>query len=390
MKKILTTVGIAALVVVWLALTAAAWFGNAPEILLSERRKPAKAPELSIETLMAEDDYNDDGSIKRRNSFMSKFEAYSLDKFPLRDRFRQVKSMFTYYVMQQKDNNNIYVEDGVAATMIYPLEQGKVDINLKVLNTVLMRNLMQGKCNVYVSVIPDKGYFLAEDNGYLSIDYDNLIGQVQGKWPAEKFPKVHYVDITDVLTIEDYYRTDTHWRQEEILPVANKLAEAMGVTVLQEGEYTKELIDRPFYGVYYGQAALPMDPEPMYLMRSELLDNCRVSIYDGETWTESTIYNMEKVQGYDLYEVFLSGNMPLVQIENPNAATQKELIVFRDSFGSSLAPLLVKDYAKVTLVDLRLIDYDTLTNYITFQGQDVLYLYNTQVLNSSLSKKAPN
>ena len=383
MKKKLTTVGIAALILVWLGLTGAVWFGETPEILISERRQATQAPKLTIETLLAEDDYNDDGSIKRRNSFMSIFEANSLDKFPLRDRFRQVKSIFTYYVMQQKDNNNIYVEDGYAATMVYPMEQTKLDANLNVLHKVMMRNLMQAKCKVYVSVIPDKGYFLAEDNGYLCIDYENMLEQVEAK-----FPNAQYVDITDVLSISDYYRTDTHWRQEEILPVANKLAEAMGVTVQQESDYTKEKLERPFYGVYYGQAALPMDPEPMYWMRSELLDNCKVSIYDGENWTESTIYNTDKLDGYDLYETFLSGNMPIVQIENPAATTGKELIIFRDSFGSSLAPLLVKDYAKVILVDLRLQDYTTLTDLITFQGQDVLYLFNTQVLNSSLSRKA--
>ena len=95
---------------------------------------------------------------------------------------------------------------------------------------------------------------------------------------------------------------------------------------------------------------------------------------------------MDKLTGNDLYEMYLSGNQPLLRIDNSNAATDKELIIFRDSFGSSIAPLLVKDYASVTLVDLRLTDYKVLENYITFKGQDVLFLYNTQVLNRSLSK----
>ena len=60
-------------------------------------------------------------------------------------------------------------------------------------------------------------------------------------------------------------------------------------------------------------------------------------------------------------------------------------MIFRDSFGSSLAPLLVQDYAKVTLVDLRLVDHKSLDQILAFKGQDVLFLYNTQVLNSNLS-----
>ena len=50
---------------------------------------------------------------------------------------------------------------------------------------------------------------------------------------------------------------------------------------------------------------------------------------------------------------FLGGSKSLISIENPNAKTDRELVMFRDSFGSSIAPLLAEDYAKITLVDIR-------------------------------------
>ncbi len=389
MKKIFTSMGIAALILVWLGLTAAAWFGEPEEMSVSERRKLEQAPKLSIETLLAEDDYRADGTIRKKNSFMSLFEEYSLDQFPLRDRFRQVKSVFTYYVMQQKDNNEIYVEDGYAAKLLYPLDEDRLNDNLKILNTVVQQQIIRGKCKLYVAVVPDKSFYLAEENGYLSMDYEKMFDAVQKKFPTDKLPNATHIDLTDCLSIDSYYRTDTHWRQEELIPVANKIAQAMGVTVQQESDYTIQQVERPFYGVYYGHAALPMDPEPLYLMQSDLLDACKVYAYDEKTgvWNEnSQVYNLEKLEGNDLYEVFLSGNLPLLRIDNPNAGTDKELIVFRDSFGSSLTPLLMKDYKSVTLVDLRLVDYKELADYITFKGQDVLFLYNTQVLNQAVSK----
>jgi hypothetical protein len=74
----------------------------------------------------------------------------------------------------------------------------------------------------------------------------------------------------------------------------------------------------------------------------------------------------------------------LITIENPEAASDKELILFRDSFGSSIAPLLLGGYSKITMVDLRYISTDLLDNYIDFtKGQDVLFLYSTQILNNS-------
>ena len=72
----------------------------------------------------------------------------------------------------------------------------------------------------------------------------------------------------------------------------------------------------------------------------------------------------------------------ILKIENPNAKTDRELIIFRDSFGSSMAPLLVQDYAQVTLIDIRYMNQNLLPMFVDFHGQDVLFLYSTLVLNN--------
>ena len=193
------------------------------------------------------------------------------------------------------------------------------------------------------------------------------------------------IRLTDSLSIQDYYRTDTHWRQERLLPAAQALCQALGASSPRQEDYTVTPLEKPFYGVYYGQAALPMQPDTMYLLKSDLLDDCRV--YDYETGETAAVYDMTKLSSKDLYDVYLSGARSLLTIENPNAATDRELIVFRDSFGSSIVPLLVNDYAKVTLVDLRYIRSDYLGQFLDFHGQDVLFLYSTLLLNNSAAIK---
>ena len=79
--------------------------------------------------------------------------------------------------------------------------------------------------------------------------------------------------------------------------------------------------------------------------------------------------------------------MSLLTIENPNADTDRELVIFRDSFGSSLAPLLVPGYAKVTLADIRYLLSSQMGKYLTFTDQDVLFLYSAPVLNNSETLK---
>ena len=366
-NKKIRAVGAAILVTLWVVLTGFAWFGPAKDISESERRPLEQMPEISAETLLS-------------GKFMSEFESYTLDQFPLRDTFRQVKSLFHYYVMNQSDNNDIYITDGYAAKLEYPLNNNSVKYALSKFQFIYDKYLKDTGSTVFMAVVPDKGYYLAEENGYLAMDYASMMDAFR-----EEMSWATHIELTDTLNAESYYFTDTHWRQEHLLSAADRLCQAMGVTGFAADSFTKTALERPFYGVYYGQAALPMQPETLYIMENEILSQCKV--YDYETGKYLDVYNMDMLTSKDLYDVFLSGAKSLLTIENPNATTDRELIIFRDSFGSSIAPLLVKDYAKVTLVDIRYLNSQLLESFVEFKGQDVLFLYSTLVLNSSSTLK---
>ena len=352
-------------VLLWAALTLFVWLGPDRELSEAERRPLAQWPGISMETLL-------DGS------FMADFEDYTLDQFPLRDTFRTIKSLFHYGVLNQSDNNNIYIADGYAVKQEYPLDPDSLNHAADRFNHLYEKYLSDSK--VYFAVIPDKGQYLAQGSGHLTLPFGKLNTIL-----LNQMPWATPVNLYDSLDAEDYYRTDSHWRQENLFEAAAAICEALGVTVPAPEDYTLTALERPFYGVYYGQAALPMEPETMYVLESDLLKDCRV--YDYESGQYTDVYNMDKRTGRDLYEVFLSGSRSLLTIENPNASTDRELIIFRDSFGSAIAPLLVADYAKVTLVDIRYIQIDVLDRFLEFKGQDVLLLYSTSVLNNSQTIK---
>ena len=73
--------------------------------------------------------------------------------------------------------------------------------------------------------------------------------------------------------------------------------------------------------------------------------------------------------------------------KNENVTTDRELVIFRDSFGSSLAPLFIEGYKKITLIDIRYIHPNMLSQFIEFNNQDVLFIYSTSVLNNSETLK---
>ena len=361
MNKRIRLSGFAVLAALWLLLVVFAWFSAPTEISEAERRPLAQFPKFTVERLL-------DGS------FMRDFSDYSLDQFPLRDTFRQVKALFHYNALNQSDNNNIYIADGYAVKQEYPLNETSVNHALNRLNFIYNKYLTDSK--VYMAIVPDKGYYLAEENGQLSLDYSDLYTMVESGMPWAT-----HVDLTGYLTADSFYRTDTHWRQEMLLPAAGALCDALGVTPPQTDRYRQMELSRPFYGVYYGQAALPMEPDTIRYLESDLLKNCTVTNF--ETGKTASVYDMDKLTSRDLYDVFLSGACALLTIENPQAATNRELIVFRDSFGSSMIPLLLQDYAKVTVIDIRYVSPDFLGQLVDFHGQDVLMLYSTLVLNNS-------
>ncbi len=357
MKKITVIL----LVILWLALAGFSWFSPAKELSDAERRPLAQLPELSAEALTS-------------GRFMTDFEKYTLDQFPLRDTFRTVKSLFHSYVLGQKDNNGIYIAGGYAVKQEYPVNPDAIRHAAERFTHLYEKYLQDSR--VHMAIVPDKGYYLAEGSGNLTLDHHQMAAAFQ-----EAMPWAAQIDLTGSLSIEDYYRTDTHWRQENLVEAAGTICEALGVSGPKEADFDRWQLDRPFYGVYYGQAALPMEPDTMYLMESDLLNAC--TVYDFESGKTLGIYDESKLEGKDVYEVFLSGPRSLLTIDNPAGIPGKELIVFRDSFGSAMVPLILQDYAKVTLIDIRYIQIDMLDRFVEFAGQDVLLLYSTLVLNNS-------
>ena len=330
----------------------------------SERRKLAEKPQLTVRTLW-------------EGRFMEGFEEYLQDTFPFREGFRRAKALAAKNVFFRQDNHGLYTVDGWITAVEYPMHEEALAYAASRFHYIFEEYLDQDN-QVFLSVIPDKNCFLAEGSGHLSMDYAAF-----EKSMAEKVSFASYIPISDLLEREDYYKTDTHWRQERITDVAERLAQAMGAEL--SGKYQAHTLAQDFYGVYYGQAALPLAPDRLQYLTGASMEGCRV--YDWQNGRGIGVCDMEKAAGADPYEIFLSGPLSYVSIENPKAPKDKKLVVFRDSFGSSLAPLLISGYSEIALVDIRYLHPAHLGRFLDFEGRDVLFLYSTSVLNNSNTMK---
>lgn len=311
----------------------------------------------------------------RSGSFTRSFEAYATDQFPLRDTLRRLKAGFSRNILFQKDNHGYFLSEGHLSRLEYPKNDRKWARSLEAIRDIEENYLAGTDCKLYFAMVPDKNRYLT---GYPSLDYDALEEAL-----ADALPFCVHVGLSDQLSLSCYYRTDPHWRQEKLLPAARALASAMGAEITED--LSEEILDNPFSGAYAGQAAISIPPDEIRYLTSSILGGCKVTSFDTGRPLPANIYNMGKARGRDPYELFLGGGDALLTIENPAAENSRELVMFRDSFGSAIAPLLVSGYRKITLVDLRYLRADMLSDFLTFEDQDVLFLYSTTLLNSGLA-----
>jgi len=109
-----------------------------------------------------------------------------------------------------------------------------------------------------------------------------------------------------------------------------------------------------------------------------------LKVYNAETASEIPVYDLNAAAGRDPYEMFLGGARSIITIKNPSAERERKIVVFRDSFGSSIAPLLAQGYSEIILVDIRYISPSALAKLIDFsQIDDALFLYSASVINNS-------
>ncbi|MCM1181996.1 MAG: DHHW family protein [Roseburia sp.] len=332
----------------------------------AERRRLAKKPELTYEAVLDE-------------SFMNDFETYLLDHFPLRDGFRRIKAGFAYEVLGQRENNGIYVAEGQAAKL-EELNESSVQRAAEKMNAV-REQYFPGQ-RAYYAVVPDKNYFLAARNGYPAMAYDTLFRLLRENMDQEAFGAI---DLTASLSIDDYYTTDTHWRQERILDTAVALADGLGAgaDIGTGADFTPHEI-QDFYGVYYGQAALALPPDTMVYLTNDVTDSA--AVWNLETGLTQSVYQLDRLtdeRSVDKYDIFLGGAAALQVVSSPKAATDRRLILFRDSYASSLTPLLLEAYSEITLIDLRYISSERIGEYVDFEDADILFLYSIAVLNNS-------
>lgn len=335
-------------------------FSKDKDISVSERRRLASFPEFSVNNLF-------------NGTFFSNFDKYAVDQFMMRDTIRENKVKLDLAI--KNNYHDVYVYNDYLIKQEYPLNESSLKNLTDRINAISDKYLNDSK--IYYSVVPDKNYFV--NNGNLRMDYELLISKMK-----TELSSFNYIDIMNSLSLEDYYYSDSHFKQENIVKVSNVILDKMGNNQYKDINYNIQNVG-VFKGVYSYQVPVKIKEDYINILTNEYIDNAIV--YDNLNKIDINVYDKSKINSWDLYDIYLGGANGLLTIYNNLSSNEDELIVFRDSYGSSLVPLLISSYKKITVIDTRYISSSILSDYVEFTGQDVLFLYSVSTINNSFTVK---
>ena len=106
--------------------------------------------------------------------------------------------------------------------------------------------------------------------------------------------------------------------------------------------------------------------------------------YESQNKTTVSVFDTEKLEQKNQYEVFLGGNFDKIVIRTLSQS-EDTLLLFKDSYANCLIPMLTPYFSKIVIIDPRYFS-DSLQN-ITDDTDftHILFVYN---LNTFLADKS--
>ncbi|MQN01224.1 MAG: hypothetical protein DUD27_03440 [Lachnospiraceae bacterium] len=278
---------------------------------------------------------------------------------------------------------SIYIAGGSGFSLYY-FNRKNVDTYASMVNTVAER--LGSSVNVYAIPTPDSF------GAVLSKKTQEKLSQYEGDafdYIYKRFAKnVNVVEVYNELRNHSseyiYFRTDHHWTARGAYYAYRQFCRMKGFTPHELGDYKKQ-VSKGFLGTYYSFSR--KSPE---LQKNP--DTIEAYIPISTNTMTMTDQNYKKVkykiiQPGKSYSVFIGGDEPLEEIDNPKKNDGSACVLIKDSYGCAFAPFLVDHYDKTYIVDFRYYR-DDLTQMIKDKKiKDVIFLNNVEFITQSNSEK---
>ncbi len=368
----------------------------------SENRMLATAPSFEMEGFLHGD-------------FTSEFGTYMADQFPFRDWFIGVYATSETLQGKGETNDVILGDDGyLFARNDFPDKVRDPEDETKIYN-YLESNLKS--VSNFIAAAKDKGITCIPSFAGRKIDVlEKYLPKTYGTYYSDRiwnmledycreggFEPLNLRDALSEIAKESdeqlYYRTDHHWTTLGAYYAYCEIIKALGETPYALSDFEKETVTEDFFGTTWSSAGTPWtDGDKIEYFRYEDDGEYTMKIlgkiadfegYEGCTYETDesgknyTVFNSFYVREFlsekDKYASFLGGNYGYTEIRKNTDEERETLLVLKDSFSHSVAPLLARHYDLI-MVDLRYYKTPILRFCMTNEIDKVLFLYNMETL----------
>ncbi len=309
-----------------------------------ENRKLQTLPNFSMDSLFS-------------SKYTSEFDAYVNDQFPLRPQWIQVKTSLERNILFKNCINDVYLGKDDYLINRYTTK----DINIaRIEKNIEYLNKFSAQHDAIVIIPPTASEVLVDKLpfGYYHINQANYLDKIENRSDTSNILYEH----TDENI---YFKTDHHW------------------TLLGAYYVYKELVNDPlpyevatasnsFLGTTYRKINYANTVDSLSTFQSPHTFSVT---YDLSITTDS-LYTESALDTLDQYVYYLDGNHAITVIENETINSTESLLIVKDSFANTFAPLIANHYQTVHMIDLR--NYNgSVTKYIEEHEFDhIMFLYN--------------
>ena len=315
-------------------------------------------------------------------SFDDQIEGYLADHMPLRDALVGVNAYGTLYTGRQIGESVWRDRDGYLVEAPVDFRDAEIETRLRRIaalgeNTALVPRLL---------IVPSTGFIRS---GRLPKTLAALYRDADALKQIESTPGVSLIPLADTFKEHGqtwYYRTDHHWTADGAFAAYEAYMRAAGHEPLSRDAFYHHTI-KGYVGSTRSRSALWLTRADT-IMVDEPID-CPVSVTfsDSEEVSDSLFF-YDHLKEYDWYPLFLDGNHPVTVIENKKAPEDAPvLLMVKDSFGNTLAPLLTPSYRTIVMVDPRYYKKSVADLCTQYGADELLFCYSIERIATDLGLK---
>ncbi len=313
-------------------------------------------------------------------TFDDAVETYLADQLPARDALVGFNA-YTVLLSGRQVSEDVWM-DREGHLVEAPMDAAPDQIR-KRLNRIAALGEKTG-LPVYVMAVPSAGYVRRDrlpralGRLYRDGDFLQIISDAPGVVP---------VSLEGTFLQEGqswYYRTDHHWTGEGAYAAYRLFMAAAGHEALPYEAFAHRTAPG-YVGSTRSRSALWLAKPDVLTIDEPLNTPVTVTFSDREGPFDSLFF-FDHLKEYDWYPLFLDGNHPVTVAENRNAAADAPtLLLVKDSFGNTLAPLLIASYKKVVLVDPRYYRGSVADLCREHRADEILFCYSLERICTDLS-----